>query len=247
MKKSVENFMILWILFWRELKSYFLSPMAYILSSIFLLVTGFIFSISIETTGEATLRHVLGPLAFLTLMMIPMISMRLIAEERRMGTLEVLLTSPVHTLQVIWAKFLGGWFFFLTLLLPTGAYLLLFEYYQASWDGAETLTFYLGLALLGGAYLSIGLFISGCTENQIVAAFVTFFILLLIYLLNWVDIYLPQTSFSRICAYLSWNSHLNSFKKGILDSQDSIYFLAIIVYFNMLAAWYLDWKRESSW
>lgn len=230
----------------REIRAYFVSPLAYIILSFFLALSGFFFCLNLGYTLEATLRPVLSPIAFLSMMMVPLLSMRLIAEEKRTGTLELLLTAPVTTFDVVVAKFLGALLFYMFLISPTLLYIGIFWKYGGNWPFYPTLTFYLGLFLLASAYLSLGIFVSSLTSNQIVASFVTFVVLLLIYLLFLVEQYLPAYSLSKVASYCSWFNHLDSFQKGILDSRDLIYFFSITLFFLFLTVVTLEWKRERS-
>lgn len=230
----------------KEFRSYYFSPIAYIIIAFFLAMCGFFFYINLQETRQATLRYVLSPVAFLTMMIVPLISMRLIAEERKSGTIENLFTAPITTSQVVIAKFLGALVFYTSLLLPTLGYLVLFEVYHGNWPLFPTLTFYLGLLLLASSYLAIGILISSLTDNQIVAAFATFILLLILYLLFLVDRYAPTTTIAQIAQYTSFLSHLSSFEKGVLDTKDFLYHLLNTTFFLFLTIQILEVRRTHS-
>jgi len=230
----------------RELTAYYFSPLAYIIIAFFLAMSGFFFYLNVAQTMQASLRPVLGPIAFITMMIAPLLSMRLLAEERKSGTLEVLLTAPVTSTEVVVAKFLGALFFYVTLLLPTVSYLVIFWWYGGDWSLFPTLTFYLGLTFLAASYLSVGILVSSLTNNQVVAAFVTFVVLFIIYLLFLFDQFLPGTRTGEIANYFSWFSHLASFEKGILDTKDIFFFLTNTTFFLFLTVLVLDFKRDQS-
>jgi len=164
----------------REFTGFFYTPVAYIVMGLFLLASGYIFSWALGVTREANMRYALGFINFFLLFLTPLITMRLLAEEKRSGTIEVLRTAPVTDLEVVLSKFLGALGFYLVLLAPTLSYVGIFVIFDASPDWGVIISSYLGLALLGCAFLSIGLWASSLTKNQIVAALITFVILLLL-------------------------------------------------------------------
>jgi ABC-2 type transport system permease protein len=160
------------------------------------------------------------------LFLIPMITMRLIAEEKRNGTIELLLTSPIQDLSIILGKWLGAMLLYLLVLgmsLPNMA--LLFAWGKPDWK--PVLVAYLGLILQGGCLLAIGVLISAMTSNQIVAGAAAFFVCLMLYMLSWFTEYDSSTS-SRVLNYVSIVTHMENFSKGILDLKDSVFYVTFI-------------------
>ncbi|MBA2448056.1 MAG: ABC transporter permease [Chloroflexi bacterium] len=210
----------------RELKAYFVSPVAYVITALFLLISGYLFSVILLNTNEATLRLLMGNLSVIWLFITPALTMRLLAEETRAGTIELLLTNPVRDVEVVVGKYLGA----LALLLVMVAFTL---YYPAlllilgNPDRGPMIAAYLGLILQGAAFLAIGLMASSLTENQIVAAVLTFAILLIMWLSESVANFIGKPA-SDIMRYLSVSSHSQDFARGVIDTTHVVYFLSIV-------------------
>jgi ABC-2 type transport system permease protein len=152
--------------------------------------------------------------------------MRTYAEERRSGTIELLLTSPLSDLQIILGKFLGAMGLFASMLALTLIHTaILFVYGNPDWKPIAT--GYLGLLLMGGSFLSLGLFISSLTRNQIVAGMITFSVFLLLWVINWVSTFVGPTA-QTVLNYLSVTEHFDDFAKGIIDTKHVIYYLSFI-------------------
>ncbi|HWZ34108.1 MAG TPA: ABC transporter permease subunit [Bryobacteraceae bacterium] len=233
-----------WTIAKKELNSYFRSPIAYGVMAFFALIAGYFFYVAvvyfvrrgIESSmmgqsfpmdvNEFVVRPVFSNISVIGLFLIPMITMRLFAEEKRTGTIELLLTSPISDLSIILGKWIGGMILYTAMLgLSALSMLVLFAYGQPDWHPIAI--GYLGLLLQGGALLAIGTFISNCTKNQIVAGVAGFAICLLLWVLDWVSSF--ETSIgARILSYLSVLQHFDSFGKGVLDSKDIIYYLSVI-------------------
>jgi ABC-2 type transport system permease protein len=230
----------------KELKSYFASPIAYLLMAFFGLIFGFGFftatrdfarySFQAQMMGQAAqmnvneqiIRPLIGFASTIALFMIPMITMRLFAEEKRTGTIELLLTSPVTDMQIILGKWLGSMLLYLCILAMSMVNLaLLFAWGKP--DLQPLLVAYLGLILQGGCLLAIGEFISTTTRNQIIAAGVTFFVCLLLWLLSWFTAF-DSTASAQVINYLSIVTHFENFAKGVLDSKDVIFYLSMIFF-----------------
>jgi ABC-2 type transport system permease protein len=228
----------------KELNSYFRSPIAYGVMAFFALIAGYFFYVAvvyfvrrgIESSmmgqsfpmdlNEMVVRPVLSNVSVILLFLIPMITMRLFAEEKRSGTIELLATSPLLDLEIILGKFLAALALYASLLaLSALSVLMLFAYGQPDWR--PILVGYLGLLLQGGALLAIGTFVSTCTKNQIVAGVATFAILLLLWVLDWVSSFETSVT-AQLISYLSVIRHYESFSKGVLDSKDIIYYLSVI-------------------
>jgi ABC-2 type transport system permease protein len=154
-----------------------------------------------------------------------MITMRLFAEEKRTGTIELLATSPVRDIEIILGKWLASVVLYACLLLFTAInFAFLFKYGNPDWK--PLLVGYLGLLLQAGALLAIGTFISTLTKNQIIAGAVTFGVCLLLWVLEWVSGY-ETASWARVLAYMSVVTHFESFGKGVLDSKDAVFYITV--------------------
>jgi len=178
------------------------------------------------------------------LFLIPMITMRLFAEEKRSGTIELLATSPVRDLEIIVGKWLAAMMLYACLLLFTAInFAFLFKYGNPDWK--PLLIAYLGLLLQAGALLAIGTFISTLTKNQIIAGAATFGVALLMFVLGWVGEY-ESATWARVLSYLSINVHLESFNRGVLNSKDAIFYLSMIFFGLFLTARSLESLRWRS-
>jgi len=234
----------IWIICWKELRIYFVSPIAYLLLVMFAVIFGFFFwnqlgffvvmGIQSQMRGqsmpmnlnEQIIRPLLSNVGVIGLFFIPMISMRLFAEEKRNGTIELLTTSPVRDVEVIVGKWLAAVALYACLLLLTAVnFLFLFKYGNPDWKPLAI--GYLGLLLQAGSLLAIGTFISTLTKNQIIAGAVTFGVCLILYVLSWVSGY-ETAKWARALSYISVNTHIESFAKGVIDSKDAIFYLSVI-------------------
>ena len=230
----------------KELKSYFASPIAYAVLALFGLIFGFgfytatrdfvRFSFQSQMMGggqtmnvnEQIIRPLLGFASTVALFLIPMITMRLFAEEKKSGTIELLLTSPVSDNQIILGKWLGAMLLYLCVLgMSMINIALLFAWGKP--DLKPVLVAYLGLLLQGGCLLAIGTFISTTTKNQIVAGGVTFFVCLLLWLLSWFTAF-DSTVPAQVVNYLSIVTHFENFGKGVLDSKDVVFYISFIFF-----------------
>jgi ABC-2 type transport system permease protein len=230
---------------WRkELNSYFRSPIAYGVIAFFGLISGYFFYVAIvffvqasiqsSMTGqgqpmsvnEQVIRPIFSNISVIGLFLIPMITMRLFAEEKRTGTIELLVTSPIRDLEIIMGKWLAAMSLYVVML---GVSLLsmatLFVYGKPDWRPMAV--GYLGLLLQGGCLLAIGTFISTCTKNQIVAGVASFSVCLLLWVLDWMSSFQDSVS-AKAISYLSVLQHFDSFSKGVLDSKDIIYYVSAI-------------------
>ena len=228
----------------KELNSYFRSSIAYGVMAFFALIAGYFFYVAVQffvrrgvesqmmgqsfpmDLNEMIVRPVLSNVSVIGLFIIPMITMRLFAEEKRTGTIELLTTSPLHDLEIILGKYLAAFILYASILgLSLLSMVLLFTYGHP--DARPIAVGYLGLLLQGGALLAIGTFVSTCTKNQIVAGVATFGIILLLWVIDWVSSF--ETSvFARVLSYLSIITHYESFSKGVIDSKDIIFYVSVI-------------------
>ena len=233
-----------WIIFRKELRSYFVSPVAYLLLAMFAVIFGFFFwnilgffiregteammsgQMFPMNLNERVIRPLLSNISVVGLFLIPMISMRLFAEEKRTGTIELLATSPVSDIQVILGKWTAAVVLYGGMLLLSALnFLFLFKYGRPDWKPLAI--GYLGLLLQAGALLAIGTFISTLTKNQIIAGAVTFAVCLLLWILEWVTGF-DTAAWARVMAYMSVITHFESFAKGLLDSKDVIFYVTLI-------------------
>jgi ABC-2 type transport system permease protein len=229
----------------KELSSYFRSPIAYGVMFFFALIAGYFFYIAVYAfvnqamrsmlmgqampmdVNEWVVRSNLSNVAVVGLFMVPMITMRLFAEEKRTGTIELLVTSPLHDMEIILGKWLAAITLYGVMLLISLANMVtLYMYGKPDWR--PMLLGYLGLLLQGGAMLAIGSFISACTKNQIVAAVGGFGVLLLLWVMNWVSS-LGDSPLIKVVGYLSITDHFDSFAKGVMDLKDVVFYVSLIV------------------
>jgi len=227
----------------REFKSYLASPMAYVVTGIFLVLTGFLFSISSATYFETSIRGFLGTGSLLLLLLASVLTMRLLAEERKMGTLELLLTAPVRGSEVIVGKFLGSLGILTAMLALTFYYPIILMWFGDP-DWGPIATGYLGLFLLGSASLAVGLFASSLTSNQIVAAVVAGGILFALWFLGMAADLLPE-ALGEVIGYFSLSHYFPDLMRGVIDTRGIIYYLSITVLFLFLAIKSLENSRWS--
>jgi len=241
----------------KELRSYFSSPIAYIIIGFFALPFGVFFylylgafvrqSLQMAQYGgsmninQQVIRYVLQNASVIILFVMPMITMRTYSEEKRSGTIELLLTSPLTDVQIIVGKFLGALGLYVAMLLVTVVYIaILFVYGNPEWR--PLVASYLGLLLMGGAFLSIGLLISSTTNNQIVAGIISFVVFLMLWIVGW----FAESSgpvIGTITKYLSITEHFDDFSKGIIDTKHVIYYLSLITFGLFLTAKSVDSER----
>jgi ABC-2 type transport system permease protein len=228
----------------KELNSYFRSPIAYGVMAFFGLISGYFFYVAIVffvqasiqssiqgqgqpmSVNEQVIRPIFSNISVIGLFLIPMITMRLFAEEKRTGTIELLVTSPIRDLEIIMGKWLAAMALYAVMLgVSLVSMATLFLYGRPDWRPMAV--GYLGLLLQGGCLLAIGTFISTCTKNQIVAGVAGFSVCLLLWVLDWMSSFQDSVS-AKAISYLSVLQHFDSFSKGVLDSKDIIYYLSAI-------------------
>jgi ABC-2 type transport system permease protein len=213
-------------IFVKEMKDYFVSPIAYIVICIFLLITGWFFYSTFFLIGQSNLRTFFSMLPLIFPFIIPAVTMRLFSEEMQIGSFEMLLTLPVKITDVILGKFLAGLAFTALMLLPTVFYAV-WTAYLGELDWGPVIGGYLGAILLGAAYCSVGIFASSSTKNQIVAFIVGMLICFFLTLVDKMLFFFPP-SVTAFAHYLGAGFHFENIAKGIVDSRDIIYFLSII-------------------
>lgn len=233
-----------WLICRKELRSYFVSPIAYILLVMFALIFGFFFwnalgffvveGMEMQMRGqsmpmsinEQIIRPLLSNVSVIGLFFIPMITMRLFAEEKRSGTIELLATSPIRDTEMVIGKWVAALILYACLLVFTALnFGFLFGFGNPDWKPLAI--GYLGLLLQAGSLLAIGTFISSLTKNQIVAGAVTFGICLLLWVIDWVGGY-NSSAWAQTLAYFSVIQHFESFAKGVLALKDAIFYLSVM-------------------
>ena len=244
----------------KELRSYFASPIAYIVIGLFALLYGYFYAVMLQyfvragmnlgqmgapqqamNINQDMLRPVLQNVTVLLLFVLPAMTMRSYAEERRSGTIELLLTSPLTDLQIVLGKFFGALTLYAVMLSVTLIHIgVLFVYGSPEWK--PILTSYFGLLLLGGSFLSVGLFISTLTTNQIVAYIVTFSVFLMLWIISWIGSFSTGV-FTDVTAYLSIIEHFDDFGKGVIDTTHVVYYLSLITLGLFLTAKSVDTER----
>ncbi len=232
-------------IFQKEFKSYFNSPIAYIFIITFLLFSNWLFFRTFFLIGQAHMRPLFGILPWLFLILAPAITMRAWAEEKKMGTMEVLMTLPLKDYEIVLGKFLASFIFLIIAVLLTFP-LALTIYFLGKPDNGTIIGGYLGACLMGGAYLAIGLFISSLTQNQIIA-FIVSIVVCFAFLIIGEDIVLMSAPaiLSPVFTYLGLGAHFESISRGVIDSRDLLYYSSIIGFFlflNTLAIESRKWK-----
>jgi ABC-2 type transport system permease protein len=212
-------------IFKKEFKSYFVSPIAYIVIGIFLLVSGWFFFTPFFLFNQANLRNFFALLPVVFSFVVPAVTMRLFSEELSVGSYETLLTMPVTILDIVLGKFLASVVFVAAMLMPTVAYPITVSF-LGQLDWGPVVGGYIGAVLLGGAFSAIGLFASSLTRNQIIAFIVGMAICFGLTLIDKVLFFLPQ-SLLGILGYLGADFHFQNISKGIVDSRDILYFFSV--------------------
>jgi ABC-2 type transport system permease protein len=213
-------------IFKKEFRAYFVSPIAYIVISIFLIVTGWFFFSTFFLFNQANLRSFLSLLPVVFAFVVPAVTMRLFSEELNVGTYEILLTMPVTYREVVLGKFLAGVAFVAAMLLPTLAYPVTVSF-LGDLDWGPVVGGYVGAILLGASFCAVGLFASSLTRNQIVAFIIGVAVCFALVLIDKILFFLPSPLVG-VLEYLGADYHFENISKGILDSRDIVYFLSVI-------------------
>ncbi len=252
--------MRVWPIFKKEMRLYFTSPIAWVILTSFALIAGYFFYSIFAYFTLASMQSAMNPMmgrelnvtdsvmrplfsnvSVILLLLMPLVTMRLFAEERRAGTLELLLTYPVRDGAVLLGKYLAAFALYALMLALTLVYPALVAY-LAALEWGPLLTGYLGLLLMGATFLAVGLFFSSLTENQIVASFLTFLVLLIFWVIGWSADY-DGGPWGRVLTHLSLVEHFDGFAKGVIDTRDVIYYLnfTIVALFGTFKS--LEWRR----
>ena len=243
----------------KEMRIYFGSPIAWVMMGLFALIFGYFYVAYVDLVASAAMRQQFGggpmkqnvnndlirPLlqnaSVIILFLVPMVTMRTYSEEKRSGTIELLLTSPITDLDIVLGKFFGALGLYLGLLAVTAVYVgMLFLYSRP--EITPLISGYLGLLLLGGCFVAIGLFVSSLTKNQMVAGVGTFVVLLLLWIINWMaDSAGPWLG--EIMRYMSITEHFDDFGKGVIDTKHLVFYLSFIVFGLFLTLKSVDSER----
>jgi ABC-2 type transport system permease protein len=235
----------------RELTSYFCSFIAYVLIAMFLVLSGYFFYsdlIFFILFGGFVLPAGLWQFVFLDMrlvmmLVLPLVTMRLFAEENKLGTMELLWTYPARDGEIVAGKFLAAWIFLLAMLAPTVLNPLLFRHFY-TFELGPVLTAYLGVLLIGTAFIACGLFFSSITENQVVSAMVTYGVLVFFWFLTWNEEAVNQ-GVLRFLVGLSLFDHFQNFARGVIDTRDVVFFLlfiALFVFLTMVSLASRQWR-----
>ncbi len=230
-----------WLIARRELASYFTSPIAHAVTAVFLLVAGYLFWVILYYSREATMRYLFYNVTTLLLLVGPALTMRLVAEERRTGTIEFLLTSPVRDGEVIAGKFLAALGLWALMLALTLVYPALLEAFGNP-DLGPIATGYLGLLLAGGAVLALGVIASTVTSNQVIAALVAFGLSLFLWLADALQ-GIATGALGSFFSYLSMSTHFYDLAKGVIDTRDVVFYLSLIFGSLFVATRLLEARR----
>lgn len=250
----------------RELRAYFFSPLAYVIYVLFLIVCGVFFNLyftaymgwsreyiqmmsiqqgmagQLPNYTEIVLLGLTNVMTFVLLFIIPMLSMRLFAEERKMGTLELIMTYPIRDIEVLLGKYFAALTVYAGMLLLTLAYPLLSSFIVDQTYFPPVLASYLGVFLVGAAFLSFGIFASALTENQIVAGLICFAMLLVFWMIGFVDEIQPGF-WGELCNEISVFSHFEEFSKGVIDTGHMAYYVLFSIFFLFFTARVLESNR----
>ena len=220
----------------RELKSFWCSPIAYVVGALFLLLQGWVFWLLVAVLNDPRVdpswtmaQFYFGGTFFFwfsVLLIAPLLTMRTFSEEKRTGTIEFLLTAPVTDAQVVLAKFLGAWLAYIQLWMLTFVFFIMLRV-LTPFDWGPVLTGYLGTWLLGGVLIALGVLASSLTRNQVIAAVISFVAILLLFSIGILDAFIHDPEGSKIIQYLSFMEHLRDFSKGILDTRPMIFYLSV--------------------
>jgi ABC-2 type transport system permease protein len=234
----------------KELNIYFTTPIAYVMFTLFVVIGSYFFLRLLASYEQASLmymrfqnpemmarlnfqdaifRGLFGNLGVILIFIVPFLTMRLVAEEKKQKTIELLYSTPVTPAQIVWGKYLAAIAILVCTLLFTLLYPALIQIVARDPNGVEWRSIflgYVGLFLLGAAYMALGLFISSLTESQVVAALITFVVLLMTWIIGWTAAE-TEGATREVITYLSSVSHLDSFSKGTVDLKDLVYFLSI--------------------
>ncbi|HCA79490.1 MAG TPA: ABC transporter [Bacteroidetes bacterium] len=210
----------------REVKSYFNSAIAYVVIVVFLAIVGWFHTSNLFLSNVATMRLLFELVPIVFLFVVPAVTMRLLSEEKKSGTIELLTTKPLHDAEIVLGKFLAAWALIGVALLLTLVYYITIAA-LGKIDNGPVVGGYLGLMLMAGVYVAIGLLASSLTENQVIAFIIGFVFVFTLFMLDKVLIYIPD-AFASIVEFLGIDYHFGNVARGVIDSRDLIYFFSLL-------------------
>jgi ABC-2 type transport system permease protein len=213
-------------IFRKELRSYFNSAVAYVVIVVFLAIVGWVYTSSMFLINVASLRLMFEWIPLVFLFVVPAITMRLLAEEKKAGTIELLTTKPLHDWEIVAGKFFAAWMLIALALLPTLIYYITIAF-LGDIDNGPVIGGYIGLLLMAGVYIAVGLLASSLTENQIVAFIVGLLLMFALFLMDKVLIFIPDFMTS-VVEYLGIDFHFSNIARGVIDTRDVVYFLSVL-------------------
>jgi ABC-2 type transport system permease protein len=227
----------------REIRTYFNSPVAYIVVTVFAIITGYLFFTQLFLEKQAELRQMFGFMPFLFMFMVPAVTMRLLADEKSTGTLELLSTMPVRDWEVVVGKFLAALTLVATAIGLTLAFAISVRL-LGPLDRGPAIGGYIGLLLMGGAFVAIGVMCSAFTRNSIVAFIASFGVCFALYLFGKLTQFVPQ-AMQPVISFLSIDGHFENIGRGVIDTRDVIYYLSVIGTCLLVATTSLESRRWS--
>ena len=213
-------------IFRKELRSYFNSAVAYVVIVVFLAIVGWVYTSSMFLINVASLRLMFEWIPLVFLFVVPAITMRLLAEEKKAGTIELLTTKPIYDWEIVDGKFFAAWILIGVALLPTLIYYITIAF-LGDIDNGPVIGGYIGLLLMAGVYIAVGLLASSLTENQIVAFIVGLLLMFALFLMDKVLIFIPEFMIS-VVEYLGIDFHFSNIARGVIDTRDVVYFLSVL-------------------
>jgi ABC-2 type transport system permease protein len=224
--KALPNLNNTSTIFRKELRSYFNSAVAYVVIVVFLAIVGWVYTSSMFLINVASLRLMFEWIPLVFLFVVPAITMRLLAEEKKAGTIELLTTKPLHDWEIVVGKFFAAWMLIALALLPTLIYYITVAF-LGDIDNGPVIGGYIGLLLMAGVYIAVGLLASSLTENQIVAFIVGLLLMFALFLMDKVLVFIPDFMVS-VVEYLGIDFHFSNIARGVIDTRDVVYFLSVL-------------------
>ena len=225
----------------RELRSYFNSAIAYVVIVVFLAIVGWFHTSSLFLANVATLRLMFEIVPLIFLFVVPAITMKLLSEEIKSGTIELLTTKPLHDAEIVLGKFLAAWALIGVALVLTLVYYLTMTSIGKI-DNGPVVGGYFGLLLTAGVYVAVGMFASSLTENQVIAFIIGFVLVFALFMLDKVLIYVPESLASTV-EFLGIDYHFSNLARGVIDSRDVVYFLSLLGFMLYLTVVSLGRRR----
>jgi len=228
----------------KELRSFFTTPMAYIFLVVFALIYGYFFTNTFFLYNQSDMRSLFGIVPLVYLFFIPAVSMGLISREKSLGTIEIITTLPVRERDIVIGKFLAGLTLIIVALFTTLIHYITLYNVGTTIDHGAVFTGYLGLALLGGVYTSVGIFSSSLTENQVIAFIVGIAIVITFFLMDKLLVFVPP-GLAGLIQYMSTEFHLSNMSRGVIDTRNIIYFGSVIGFFLFMTTRVLESRKWS--